>query len=116
MECDFGLRYQKFQESKQPAVCLQIALEDFFTEDAPETYRRDYEKYLQKRVRPAAEQIIRQDDVEKLQKIEQLGWLTPELVNAFTRMAAENHKGACLMWLLSRKQQVYGFQKPDFSL
>ncbi len=116
MERDYEMRYRKFRESKQPAVCLQIALEDFFGENTPETVRQAYEAYLRRRVRPAAEQIILEDDAQKLQKLEQMGWLTPELVDDFCRMAAKNHKGECLMWLLSRKQQVYGFRKPDFSL
>ncbi len=105
-------RYQKFQESKQAAVKLDIALEDFFREE--ETHREVYGQYLRQRIRPAVEELIRREDLEKLEQLNQLGWLPP--VDDFLKLAAREKKNAAFVWLLRLKQEKYGFCEESFSL
>lgn len=113
---DAKTRFEKFCASRQAPVQLEIAMADGFREDVPEQYRREYQRYLRRRVRPFGEQLIAREDVQMLEKLENLGWLTPELMDSFLHTAAQTHKNASLAWLLRRKQETYGYRKRDFSL
>ena len=108
-------KFQKFRSSRQPQVCLEIAMEEFFRRDLPEEFRGEYEKYLHQRLRPMVAALIDRDQVEALQQVDELGWLSESLLEEFTLTAARSHKGPALMWLLEKRQQQ-GFRKPDFSL
>lgn len=107
-------RYQKFQESKQAAVKLDIALEDFFQEEVPQAHREAYGQYLRQRIRPAVEALIRREDLERLEYFHQQGWLPP--VDDFLKLAAREQKNAAFVWLLRIKQERYGFTEENFSL
>lgn len=112
----YEARYEAFLQSKQPPVALQLAMEDFFAPDLPEAYRKTYGEYLHKRIRPLAEKLIEQENLDKLEEIDRLGWLTPKLVDEFAKMAKDKQKSAALMWLLAKKQETYGFTKESFEL
>ena len=107
-------RYQKFWESKQAAVKLDIALEEFFREGVPQAHRDAYGQYLRQRIRPAVEQLIRREDLEKLECFHQQGWLPP--VDDFLKLAAREQKNAAFVWLLRIKREQYGFTEESFSL
>ena len=78
-------RYEKFRETKQAALKLRIALEEYFREEADtgsppreteeETAkeRQDYEAYLRRRVRPAAEELMEQNRIEVILQMEEMG-------------------------------------------
>ena len=109
--------YRKFTETKQEPLRLAAALEGFFREPPPEEARRlAYGAYLKRRVRPAAAALIGAEDVEKLARLEALGWLDRHLVDELIRNARERRKPASLVWLLRLKREKYGFQDRDFSL
>ena len=108
-------RFEKFRESKQAAVKLQIALEDYFREDLPQRMRDAYGTYLKMRIRPAAEQLIREEKLDKLDRLWTRGWI-PLPLDSFLRLAAEEHKNAAFLWLLEKKQETGGFSPRDFSL
>ena len=107
-------RYQKFWESKQAAVKLNIALEDFFQEEVTQAHRETYGRYLRQRIRPAVEELIRREDLEKLEFFLQQGWLPT--VDDFLKLAASEQKNAAFVWLLRIKQERYGFTEESFSL
>ena len=109
-------RYEKFRQSRQAAVKLRIAVEDYFQEDLPEVCRSAYGTYLQQRSRPASELLIRREDTEGLQKLWDLSWFPKAQMDDLLRLAAEEHKNAAFVWLLRKKQEFCGFPPRDFSL
>ena len=59
-------RYEKFLETRQPAVKLSIAAEDYFLPETKEECRKEYGDYLRIRLRPAAELLVRQEKLSCL--------------------------------------------------
>ncbi len=59
---------------------------------------------------------IDEDQVEKLEIIESLGWLEGKNIDVFIRIARQGQKNAALVWLLHLKKEKYGFKDRDFSL
>ena len=56
---------------------LRAALSGYFDmPDLPEEQHLAYASYLQKRIRPAVENLIREDDFSKLESILQTNWLS----------------------------------------
>ena len=109
-------RFRKFEASKQAAVKLSIAAEDFFREDLPENWEKAYGAYLQQRIRPAAELLIREEDIEKLQTLCELQWFPDQQLDDFLQLACREHKLCAYVWLLKRKREKLGFSPRDFSL
>lgn len=107
-------RWQKFKESRQEPLRLAIALEDFFLPDCPTEARAGYEAYLRRRIRPAAAELVRTEDLDKLEQLS--SWLTGSLVEELLQLASKEQRSASLIWLLRLKQECYGFTPPDFSL
>ena len=54
--------------------------------------------------------------VEKLEKLEDLGWLEEKNIDNFIRIARQKGKNASLVWLLHLKKEKNGFKDRDFSL
>ena len=121
-------RYEKFRETKQAALKLRIALEEYFREEADtgsppreteeETAKewQDYEAYLRRRVRPAAEELMEQNRIEAILQMEEMGWLDGGVLEQLIAAASEKNKTACWMALVKRKGERYGFGSRDFSL
>lgn len=109
--------YEKFSTSKQEPVRLAVALRGFFLEDGVTQEEREaYAAYLKIRIRPAMEELIQEEAVEKMEKIEALGWFGQPQLEVFIRLARSRKKTASLMWLLHLKDKKYGYQQKDFSL
>lgn len=110
--------YQIFHETRQESQRLQAALEGFFqnTSPIPEEHKKEYGQYLKRRIRPAVEQLIRDESVEKIRELEQLGWFHEQELEGFIKTAQRYEKPASLMYFLQRKDEVYGYHDKDFSL
>ena len=109
-------RFLKFRESRQAAVKLEIAAEEFFNPLCPETEKTAYGAYLQQRIRPAVEFLIQRENVEGLGKLFTLGWISPSMLDDFLKTASENGKNSAFVWLLQLKKESLGFSARDFSL
>lgn len=107
--------YEKFCSTGQEPVKLAIALRCYFMEQE-ETRRQAYGHYLRKRIRPAAEQLIEDEGVERLAYLEQQGWISEYLLEGFIKRARDRGKTASLVWLLHLKNEKYGYRDKDFSL
>jgi len=107
-------RYLKFTQSRQEPLRLAIALQDYFLPVCSPEARQAYEAYLRRRIRPAASELVRAEEIDKLEQI--APWLSKELVEELLRMAAKEQRTAALVWLLRLKQEAYGFQAPEFPL
>ena len=107
--------YRKFQETGQEKKKLELALEGFFTE-TEEDRREAYGRYLRRRIRPAVEFLIRSEDVEKMEALEQQGWFGAKELEGFLNTARAEKSLSALAWLLRLKDEKYGYEDRDFSL
>ena len=108
--------YEKFLESQQPAVKLELALKLAFCRDLEESKRQILQKYLRQRIRPAAALCLRRQDMETLDAMNALGWLEGADLEDCLREAGESRNYQAFLWLLRRKQASGGFGGPDLSL
>lgn len=108
--------YQKFSQTRQEPVRLAVALRGFFLKETEQDQRDAYETYLRGRIRPAVEALIEEEDVEKMQILEELGWFQTPHIEIFIRMAREKKKTASLVWLLQLKARRQAYEEKDFSL
>lgn len=113
---DGEMLYQKFRASSQEPVRLQLALQGFFLEEAGEMPRQEFANYLKRRIRPAAEALMKTDDLPKLQALEELGWLNSDLVEDCLEIAVRLKKTQAFIWLLGVKAEKYGFSDRIFDL
>ena len=109
-------RFLKFQESKQAAVKLAIAAEDFYSAATPPEYLSVYCEYLRSRLRPAAELLVRQEDTDRLQKLWDLQCFPEGMLNELLKLSSREKKNASYMWLLRKKGESFGFPPRDYSL
>ena len=90
--------------SEQKRLCA--ALSGYFdTPDLSEEQRSAYAAYLQKRIRPAVETLIREDDFSKLKSILQTSWLSDADRKRFLNFAADQQKWEAFRILLNRNPQ-----------
>lgn len=112
-----SMLYRKFKETKQEPLRLAVALRGYFMEEGvSDDQREDYGKYLKGRIRPAMEELIGEEAVEKMQVFEDLGWFDDRHLEGFIRSARNRKKTASLVWLLHLKDEKYGYQDYDFTL
>ena len=117
MERKEELLYQRFLNTAQEAVRLTASLEGFFSKaDIPEEQRDAYAAYLKRRIRPAMERLIRENALEKLDALEQLGWFGAREMDAFILQAQRLGQEAAMLWLMRRKGERYGYHDRDFTL
>lgn len=85
---------------------LQAALSGYFKgTDLPKEQRSAYATYLQKRIRPAVESLIREDNFLKLENVLQTGWLSDADRKRFLNLAADQQKWQAFRILLNRNPQ-----------
>ena len=102
-------RYEKFLNSKQPAVKLSIAAEDYFQPETDQSYRRAYGDYLRLRLRPAAELLVRQENLSSLEGLWELQCFSESLLNDLLALSSREQKNASYIWLLGKKRESFGF-------
>ena len=96
---------------------LAVALRGYFLEEGvEEAERADYGAYLKKRIRPAVERLILEDDWEKIGKLYENEWFGEQELEVFLKLAEEWRRPAALMGLLHLKKEKYGFKEKKFEL
>ena len=82
---------------------LRAALSSFCeSQDLPEEQRSAYAAYLQKRIRPAVEMLICEDNFSELEWILRTGWLSDADRKRFLNLAADQQKWEAFRILLNR--------------
>ena len=82
-----------------------------------EAERADYGAYLKKRIRPAVERLILEDDWEKDRgKLYENEWFGEQELEVFLKLAEEWRRPAALMGLSPLKKEKYGFKEKKFEL
>lgn len=109
--------YRKFGSTKQEPLRLAAALRGYFMEEGvTDEEREDYGTYLKKRIRPAAERLILEDDWEKIEKFYENEWFGERELEVFLKLAEEWRRPEALMGLLHLKKEKYGFKEKKFEL
>ena len=109
-------QYERFLESKQASVKLEIALEEYFLPGLSDTVREAYRAYLRLRIRPAMEALISTEELQKLGILEEQGFFSGALVDHGLEYAIQKGKNEVLILFFQWKSEKYGFHRPDFSL
>ena len=98
--------WSSFRTTTSEQQRLRAALSSFCeSQDLPEEQRAAYTAYLRKRIRPAVEMLIREDDFSKLENILQTGWLSDADRKRFLNLAADQQKWQAFHILLNRNSQ-----------
>ena len=98
------------------ALRLAVAAGIFLEEGVEEEERAHYGAYLKKRIRPAVERLILEDDWEKIEKLYENEWFGEQELEVFLKLAEEWRRPAALMGLLHLKKANYGFKEKKFEL
>ena len=109
--------YRKFGSTKQEPLRLAVALRGYFlAEEVTDEEREEYGAYLKKRIRPAVERLILEDDWEKIEKLYENEWFGERELEVFLQLAEEWRRPAALIGLLHLKKEKYGFKDKKFEL
>ena len=117
MEEERDMRYEKFQTTGQERIRLACALEGFFlTNECEKEKKTAYGQYLKRRIRPAMEALIREENVGKMELLKSFGWFGAEELENFICTARRERKLESLVWLMRLKDQKYGYKEKKFNL
>ena len=108
--------FQKFQSASREDLRLGLALEGYFSGLADETQKQALESYLQRRLRPAMELLLREGRTDELEQLLDQGWLTAGLLEDGLSLAISLKSTEGFVLLLRRKAELAGFSDRDFSL
>ena len=108
--------YERFTSSRQEAVRLSIALDEFFCPELDTSIRECYSSYLQKRLSPALAELILREDLTALEAVRSLGWLDAHRMEEALKQARYHKRTTTLLWLLQVKAKDHGYQDKTFSL
>ena len=96
---------------------LQLLWSVFF-ELCPEDgllYER-YREYLKKRFRPAMEKLMKARETEKVKVLFGLDTVTPVQMDELLALAQKYGSTESVLWLLSKKEEQFGFGGKDMEL
>lgn len=117
MKEEQNILYRKFQTTGQERVRLACALEGFFSEEKDkEAEKKVYGQYLKRRIRPAMEALIQEENVLKMEQLEAKGWFGAEELDQFIAAARKKRRLESLVWLMKLKDSKYGYKDKTFEL
>ena len=109
--------YEIFQTTGQERRKLACALEGFFSEEkGKEEEKLAYGQYLRRRIRPAMETLICEENLLKMELLESEGWFGAEELDLFISMARKKRRLESLVWLMQLKDRKYGYKEKNFNL
>lgn len=111
--------YEKFKSTGQEKVKLSCALEGFFPgkrRDFRRSKKTAYSQYLKRRIRPAMEELIRQENICEMEQLAGMDWFGRNELESFIRTARKEQKLESLVWLMKLKDSKYGYTDRDFTL
>ena len=82
---------QKFRTTKQETLRLQAALTGFFEEDEYVTAKQKeaYAAYLKKRIRPALQALLKENGIDEIKMLNEMGWFGAEILEELIVRAQE---------------------------
>lgn len=111
--------YQKFKSTKQETLRLQAAVAGFFDnsqghESAEQ--KAEYAAYLKKRIRPALQALLKDNRIDEIEQLEDMGWFGAEILEELIEKAQAEGRFSAVIRLMRRKAEKYGYQDRDFSI
>ena len=104
----------KFRSTQQEKLRLRIALQEFLRgQELPEAVREEYECYLRKRRRPAAEELIQAGEVAGLKILKDRKILDLNFLDFYLERARACGQTEVVAWLLGLKYRE-GFAEKDY--
>ena len=106
----------KFRSTQQEKLRLRIALQEFLRgQELPEAVREEYECYLRKRRRPAAEELIQAGEVAGLKILKDRKILDLNFLDFYLERARACGQTEVVAWLVGLKYRE-GFAEKDYEL
>lgn len=117
MEKEQDVLYRKFQTTGQERIRLACALEGFFSgADSRMEEKNAYSQYLRRRIRPAMETLILDENVSGMELLESRNWFGEEELESFICTARKERRLESLVWLMQLKDRKYGYKEKLFDL
>ena len=109
---------QKFRTTKQETLRLQAALTGFFEEDEYETAKQKeaYAAYLKKRIRPALQALLKENGIDEIKMLNEMGWFGAEILEELIVRAQEEGRLSAVIRLMRIKAAKYGYRDRDFEI
>lgn len=73
------------------------------------------ESLLRRRIRAVVEELIEQEEIEKIQHLEEQGMFGERELEIFLKMSREKEKMESMLWLMHLKNRKYGYHRKEFS-
>ena len=117
MKEEQNILYRKFQTTGQERIRLACALEGFFSgADSRMEEKNAYSQYLRRRIRPAMETLILDENVSGMELLEAHNWFGEEELESFICTARKERRLESLVWLMELKNRKYGYKEKIFNL
>ena len=109
---------QKFITTKQETLRLQAALTGFFEEDEYVTAKQKeaYAAYLKKRIRPALQALLKENGIDEIKMLNEMGWFGAEILEELIVRAQEEGRLSAVIRLMRIKAAKYGYRDRDFEI
>ena len=109
---------QKFRTTKQETLRLQAALTGFFEEDEYVTAKQKeaYAAYLKKRIRPALQALLKENGIDEIKMLNEMGWFGAEILEELIVRAQEEGRLSAVIRLMRIKAAKYGYRDQDFEI
>ena len=109
---------QKFRTTKQETLRLQAALTGFFEEDEYVTSKQKeaYAAYLKKRIRPALQALLKENGIDEIKMLNEMGWFGAEILEELIVRAQEEGRLSAVIRLMRIKAAKYGYRDRDFEI
>lgn len=110
--------YQKFSNSKQEPVRMGIALLCFFQRNGvhEKRFREELETFFRLRIRNTVEALIEEDAPEKIEIFAKQNWFGERELTEFIADARERKKSQSLIYLMTLKNNRYGYRRQQYEL
>lgn len=107
---------QRFAAARQAEMKLALALYGYFRAEALAGLQRAVlGRYVQAHSTEAALTLIELGQIDALERLYTLGWLTPPMLDGLLRTALARRQTEILVWLLQLKDTLCGYPDRDFS-
>ena len=117
MEKEKDILYRKFQTTGQERIRLACALEGFLNgENIGNEEKEVYSQYLKRRIRPAMETLILDENVLGMELLEAHNWFGEEELESFICTARKERRLESLVWVMELKNRKYGYKEKIFNL
>lgn len=109
--------FDRFSQSRQEPFKIAAALYCFFSSGKmKESERRELERFIRMRIRNVVEALIEEDAPEKIEILQGREWFGLIELDSFINIARERRKTQALIYLMTVKNNRYGYREQEWML